>query len=135
MTVFQKTVEAVKAEYPKFSPACLSISMRSYETGVQLTPRAQQIADGVQGHERLHKRFSDRRVKCVSFRCRMTPKAAEIVKHEIAARGYTSVQEWLEEIILEWVKSEPSPVCKTGNGSEVGADAEASPSSENITEK
>lgn len=113
MTVFQKTVEAVKAEYPKFSPACLSISMRSYETGVQMTPRAQAIADGVQGHEKLHNRFSDRRVKCVSFRCRLTPKAAEIVKQEMTERGYTSVQEWLEEIILEWVKSKPSGAANT----------------------
>ena len=114
MTVFQKTVEAVKAEYPKFSPACLSISMRSYETGVQLTPRAQQIADGVQGHERLHKRFSDRRVKCVSFRCRLTTKAAEIVKHEMTERGVSSVQELLEELLLEWVKNKPSGAANTG---------------------
>ena len=113
MTVFQQTVDAVKTVYPKFSPACLSISMRSYETGVQLTPLAQKIADGVQGHEKLYKRFSDKRVKCISFRCRLTPRAAEIVKHEMEARGVSSVQELLEALLLEWVKSEPSGAANT----------------------
>lgn len=113
MTVFQEVVRAVKTEYPKFSPACLSLSMRTYETGVQMTPRAKNLADAVQGSERLCKARRDRRVKTISFRCRMTPRAAEIVKHEMAARGYTSIQEWLEEIILEWVKSEPSGATNT----------------------
>lgn len=113
MTVFQEVVKAVRVEYPKFSPACLSLSMRTYETGVQMTARAKNLAEAVQGSERLCKARGDNRVKTISFRCRMTPKAAEIVKHEMKARGYASVQEWLEEIILEWVKSEPPGATNT----------------------
>ena len=133
MTVFQEVVKAVRTEYPKFSPACLSLSMRTYETGVQMTPRAKTLAEAVQGHQRLSKRFSENRAKNISFRCRMCLTDAELVKHKMEAEG-VSQQELIERLLLEWAKKEPSPVVETGNGLEVGADAEASPSSENITD-
>lgn len=108
MTVFQETVRAVKEEYPKFSNACLSLSMRSYETGVQMTPRAQKIADAVERSETLWKRRSDKRVKSISFRCRLAPALAGVVKNKLEAEGLTQ-QELLERLLLEWVKESRSP--------------------------
>lgn len=119
MTVFQEVVKAVRTEYPKFSPACLSLSMRTYETGVQMTPRAKTLAEAVQGHQRLSKRFSENRAKSISFRCRMCLTDAELVKHKMEAVG-VSQQELIERLLLEWVKKEPLPVVETGNGMEDG---------------
>ena len=104
MTVFQEVVKAVKRDYPKFSPACLSLSMRTYETGVQLTPRAKKIAESVQGSETLCKRFSENRVKSISFRCRLSHTDAEIVKHKMEMEGVDSVQDLLEALLMEWAK-------------------------------
>lgn len=108
MSVFRETVEAVREVYPKFSPACLSLASRTYETGVMLTPRAKTIALSVNGSVRLSRRLSGNRKKSVSFRCRLSPKAAEIVKQEITARGL-SQQELLEGLLLQWVKENRSP--------------------------
>ena len=104
MTVFQEVVKAVNRDYPKFSPACLSLSMRTYETGVQMTPRAKKIAESVQGAETLCKRFSENRVKSISFRCRLSHTDAEIVKHKMMLEERDSVQDLLEELLMEWAK-------------------------------
>lgn len=131
MTIFQKTVAAVKEDYPKFSPACLSLAMRSYETGVTLTARARQIALGVEGSERIRRRFCENRVKCVSFRCRLSPRAAEIVKDEMVLHGFKSQQEFLESLIISWVKESRPPIWIT---EERQGSGESNPStSENIT--
>lgn len=102
MTVFQEVVTEVKKVYPKFSPACLSLSMRTYETGVQMTPRANAIAVSVQAHRKPLKRRKDNRVKSISFRCRLTPKVAQIVKDEMERRGFTQ-QKLIEALILAWL--------------------------------
>ena len=108
MTVFQEVVTEVRKVYPKFSPACLSLSMRTYETGVQMTPRANAIAVSVQAHRKPLKRKKGNRVKSISFRCRLSPEAAEIVKHEMLRLG-VSQQELLETLLLNWAKeSRPS---------------------------
>ena len=108
MTVFQEVVTEVRKDYPKFSPACLSLSMRTYETGVQMTPRANAIAVSVQAHRKPLRRKKDNRVKSISFRCRLSPVAAEIVKNEMARRGL-SQQKLLETLLMEWAKeSRPS---------------------------
>ena len=135
MTAFQETVEAVKAVFPKFSPAALSLAQNSAKSGVQLVPRAREIADSVLGSERPYKTFSENRVKSVPFRCRMCLTDAQFVKHEMARRGVKTQQELLEALLMEWAKwseKEPLTVSKTGNGSEGGM-VEADSTSENIT--
>lgn len=111
MTVFQETVEAVKVSYPKFSNACLSLAMRSYETGVQLTPRARSIANAVSERRMSQRTFSEHRAKSVSFRCRLSPADADAVKNGMAAEGIVSVQALVEMLLLEWSKKpHPGPV-------------------------
>lgn len=131
MTAFQETVEAVKEVFPKFSPAALSLAQNSANTGVQLVPRAKEIADGVCGSVARYKRRSENRVKSVPFRCRMCLTDALRVKHELEKRELTQ-QDLLEALLLEWVawaEKEPLTVCKTDNGSEGGDDTNPAPSS------
>ena len=102
MTVFQEVVTEVRKVYPKFSPACLSLSMRTYETGVQMTPRANAIAVSVQAHRKPLKRKKDNRVKSISFRCRLAPNIAQLVKDEMTKRGF-SQQQLIESLLLAWL--------------------------------
>ena len=132
MTAFQETVEAVKVIFPKFSPAALSLAQNSVNTGVQLVPRAKEIADGVCGSVTRCERRKENRVKTVAFRCRLCLTDADDVKHEMARRGVQTQQELLEALLLEWAKwskSEPPTVSKTANGSEGGDDTNPAPSS------
>lgn len=131
MSVFQEAVCAVREVYPKFSPACLSLASRTSETGVMLTPRAKSIVVSVNGSVRLSKAVSGNRAKSISFRCRLSPKAAEIVKHEMTARGLTQ-QELLEGLILRWVKENRSPAA-TEERQDGGNNLDSVSTSENIT--
>ena len=104
MTVFQEVVEKVRTIYPKFSPACLSLAMRSYETGVMLTPKAKAKANSVDGAEKLHKARSENRSKSISFKCRLTETAADGVKREMERQGIVTVQSLLEMLLLRWIE-------------------------------
>lgn len=132
MSVFQEAVCAVREVYPKFSPACLSLASRTSETGVMLTPRARNIVFSINGAVRLSKAVSGNRVKNVSFRCRLSPKAAEIVKHEMRARGMTQ-QELLEELLLQWAEKSRS-TAGTEERQEVGNNLQSVSTSEDNTE-
>ncbi len=107
MTVFQQTVEAVKAAYPKFSPACLSLSCRTHETGVTMTAKAMKLADGVERTRTPYRTRKENRKKNVSFRCRLAPALAGIVKDEMDKEGVTQ-QELLEKLLMNWVKESRS---------------------------
>ena len=130
MTVFQEVVTEVKKVYPKFSPACLSLSMRTYETGVQMTPRANAIAVSVQAHRKPLKRKKDNRVKTISFRCRLAPEVAQLVKDEMNKRG-VSQQKLLEMLIVKWAKESRSP--EATEERQEGEAIEDSFTSDNIT--
>ena len=132
----REIVHAVKVEFPKFSPAALSLARRPQETGVTFVQRAAEIVQTLEGSERAQEARKEFRRKSIKFHCRLSPVDARSVKNEMARRGVGTVQELLEALLLEWAewsKKEPIPVSKTGSGSEVGADAEASPASENTT--
>lgn len=132
MTVFQQTVEAVKQAYPKFSPACLSLSCRTRETGVTMTAKAMMLADSVGRTTTPYRTHSENRKKSINFRCRMSLTQAEAVKSEMEAQGLTQ-QELLERLLLRWVKENRSPVYQTGERFGDGTDCEANSISENIT--
>lgn len=118
MTVFQQTVEAVKQAYPKFSPACLSLSCRTRETGVTMTAKAMKLADGVERTRTPYRTVSENRKKSINFRCRMSLTQAQCVKEEMERKGLTQ-QELLEGLLLRWVEENRSPVCETGERFEV----------------
>ncbi len=112
MSVFQETVKAIREEYPKFSPACLSLASRTSETGVMLTPRAKSVALSVNGLRRPLRGAEENRTKSVCFRCRLSLTSAESVKQEMAALGLTQ-QDLLEALLLRWLKESRSPVSQT----------------------
>lgn len=131
MSVFQEAVKAVRVEYPKFSPACLSLASRTSETGVMLTPRAKTIVLSVNGSVRLSKAVCGNRRKNVSFRCRLSLTQAESVKQRMRDEGLTQ-QELLEELLLRWVKESRSPV-GAEERQEVGKASPSVSTSENNT--
>ena len=131
MSVFQEAVKAVRVEYPKFSPACLSLASRTSETGVMLTPRAKTIVCSVNGSVRLSKAVSGNRRKNVSFRCRLCLTQAESVKQRMRDEGLTQ-QELLEELLLRWLNEKRSPA-GTEERKEDGNNLQSVSTSENNT--
>ena len=133
MTVFQQTVEAFKAAYPKFSPACLSLSCRTHETGVTMTAKAMKLADGVERTRTPYRTRKENRKKNVNFRCRLAQNVAEIVKDEMRKKGVNQ-QELLEGLLTEWAEKSRS-AAGTGERQEVGNNLERVSTSENNTNK
>lgn len=128
----KEVVEAVRREFPKFSPTALSLATRPTETGVTFVRRAAEIVEATGGAESLQKAREGRRRKNIAFRCRLSPADAGRVKNEMARRGVNQ-QNLLEALLVEWAawsENEPLPVCKTGNGSK-GEAVSASFTSEN----
>jgi len=125
-------VRAVRAEFPKFSKAALSLGRRPDETGVQFVPRAAEIIEAVEGRTKPHKRFSENRRKSISFRCRLSPMAAHEVKLQMFRRGVNQ-QDLIEALLVEWAewsKKEPLTAA-TDSGSKGGNKYENAPASEN----
>lgn len=123
MTVFQQTVEAVRTAYPKFSPACLSLSCRTRQTGVTMTAKAMKLADSVGRTTTPYRASSENRVKSVHFRCRLAPALASVVKDEMTMKG-VSQQDLLEGLLLRWIEENRPTVCKTEGRCEEKEDAE-----------
>ena len=114
-------VETVKAEYPKFSKAALSLASRSYETGVTFTPRARELKDAAERATTPHRRRRGSRRKSIAFRCRLSPADASRVKRAMEAEGLI-MQDLLETLLMEWVKEqEPLPGVATEERQEIEA--------------
>ena len=103
----------VRQVYPKFSKAALSLGRRPLETGVCFTTHAAEIIDHAEGRTTPCETPRENRKKSVKFMCRLSPTDARRVKHAIKAHGFESVQEWLEQLGLNWEKESRSPACKT----------------------
>lgn len=134
----KEIVEAVRREFPKFSPTALSLGLRPSETGIAFVRRAAEIIVATGGLESRQKTREDSRTKNVSFRCRLAPGDAGRVKNEMTRHGVNQ-QNLLEALLVEWAawsENEPLPVGKTGNGSKGGnkEDAPASRISKNLKE-
>ena len=125
----KEIVEAVREEYPKFSPAALSLARRPLETGVTFVPGSAEIIEALGGPVSPYKRREERRVKCIGFRARLKPADAQRVKNEMARRGVTA-QQLVEALLLawaDWSEKEPSTVGKTAGGSGDGIKADSTP--------
>lgn len=130
----REIVEAVREEFPKFSPAALSLARRPAQTGVTFVPRAAEIVQRIQGRTAPHKAQKGNRKKSISFFCRLAPAAAWRVKNEITRRG-TSQQALIEALLLEWADwsaKEPLTTWHVENGSK-GEAVKASFTSDNTT--
>ncbi len=108
----REIVEAVREEFPKFSSAALSLARRPEETGVTFVARAAEIVDRIQGRTGAQDAKNGKRVKSISFFCRMTPAAAGRVKKEITRRGLKT-QDLIEGLLIAWANwSETEPLTK-----------------------
>lgn len=126
----KKELEALRKEFPKCDKRVYSICMRTEETGACFCQRAEEIRAGF--------RKPEKRKKAFRFSARLTAADAALIYHEMARRGLESKQDLVEALLIEWARwseKEPLPVDRPGNGSEDGADAEASPSSKDNTKK
>ena len=91
-------IERVRAEFPKFSKPCLSLSLRTPETGVQLCPRAALLAG--------FRKPAPHRTKTVRFSARLTPDTGAAVKAKMEAEGIASTQTLIEALLLAWVRKD-----------------------------
>lgn len=115
----REIVKAVREEFPKFSPAALSLARRPDETGVTFVKRAAEIVERIQGRTGPQDAKKENRKKSISFFCRLAPAPAQRVKNEITRRG-TSQQALIEALLLAWAcwsEKEPLPTGKVENGS------------------
>lgn len=135
----KEIVQAVKVEFPKFSPTALSLATRPTQTGVTFVQRAAEIAASaeglaVDGAVSPPKKREEKRKKDIAFRCRLSRGAARRVKNEMSRRSL-SQQDLVEALLLawcEWAEKEPLTTWQIVNGSKGGM-VEADSTSENIT--
>lgn len=94
--------EAIKAEFPKHSPAAFSLASRPEETGVEFCKRALDIIIHTFAVEGKHTK-KERRTKEHRFGCRLTSELAKAVRTKMKREGIQSVQTLLETLLKGWV--------------------------------
>ena len=98
---------AIREVFPKHSNAAYSLAKNSLETGVQLTPEAQKIADGMKGEDKPHK---DTHRKQHRLQVRVTKERYETVKRLIEEDGrFPTVNAWLDWWVYVWIKNKTAP--------------------------
>ncbi len=113
MTQFKNTVKAIRAEFPKHSPAALSLAHNTAQTGVMLCPRAAAIEKAVIGTEKAAGKPT------TAKQYKLTVRLSKPVKRELNAAmkalGCSTVQAAIEEAIRLYIK-------KAADGMDVSAD-------------
>lgn len=103
----------IRKVYPKHSRAAYSLAKNSDDTGVQLTPEAQEIADTLKGSKKPKK---DGHKKQRKLSVRVTEERYAEVKRLIEADGkFPTVNAWLDWWVYVWVsqKEKTAPTAGT----------------------
>ncbi len=102
MTQFKRTVKAIREEFPKHSPAALSLAHNTAQTGVMLCPRAAAIEKAVAGTEKAAGK------PAAAKQYKLTVRLAKPVKRELNAAmkalGCSTVQAAIEEAIRLYIR-------------------------------
>lgn len=103
----RQIVSAVSAEFPKFSKIQFSMCANP-AYGVCLLPEAEGLlvstfgnGPGLNKPVKPHPKNTDNRKKANSFRVRLDDDTAKRVRQLMATLGYTSVQRFLEQLLLD----------------------------------
>lgn len=101
----------IRKVYPKHSKAAYSLAKNSDETGVQLTPEAQSIADSLRGSKKPKK---DAHIKQHRLQVRVTESRYAEVKRLIEEDGrFPTVNAWLDWWVYVWIKQKSAPAAGT----------------------
>ena len=92
-------VSALRDEFPKANKGTVSMALHTNDYGVKFCARAQEIYDAVT-HQ---KRRRANRVKPIRLQCRLTERTAQRVKQALERNGISSMQTFLESLVLAWL--------------------------------
>ena len=97
-------VSALRDEFPKANKGTVSMALHTNDYGVKFCTRAQEIYDAVT-HQ---KRRRANRVKPIRLQCRLTERTAQRVKQALERNGISSMQTFLESLVLAWLAQSES---------------------------
>ena len=93
-------IEAIRTEYPKHNKIAYALAIRSAETGVTFTERANALREGKNTPKKDYHKLTHR------MAVRLSQKRYDEVKQLIEADGrFSSTQAWLEWWIAVWVNT------------------------------
>ena len=101
---YPEVVEALRDEFPKANKSGVCMALHTNDYGVKFCARAQEIYDAVT----QQKRHSQKRRKTFRMQCRLTENTAQRVKQALERCGVSSMQTFLESLVLAWLAQNES---------------------------
>ena len=93
-------VAALREEFPKANKGTVSMALHTNDYGVKFCARAQEIYDAVT----QQKPRRANRVKPIRLQCRLTESTAQRVKQALERNGISSMQTFLESLVIAWLE-------------------------------
>ena len=103
-TRYMAIAAALREEFPKANKGTVSMALHTNDYGVKFCTRAQEIYDAVT----QQKRHSQKRRKTFRMQCRLTENTAQRVKQALERCGVSSMQTFLESLVLAWLAQNES---------------------------
>lgn len=102
--LYPEVVEALRDEFPKANKSTVCMALHTNDYGVKFCARAQEIYDEIVHH----KPRTDKRTKPIRLQCRLTENTAQRVKQALERCGVSSMQTFLESLVLAWLAEKES---------------------------
>ena len=103
-TRYMTIAAALREEFPKANKGTVSMALHTNDYGVKFCTRAQEIYDTVT----QQKPRRPRRAKPIRLQCRLTESTAQRVKQALEWCGVSSMQTFLESLVLAWLAQNES---------------------------
>ena len=103
-TRYSAIVSALREEFTKANKGTVSMALHTNDYGVKFCTRAQEIYDAVT----QQKRHSQKRRKTFRMQCRLAESTAQRVKQALERCGVSSMQTFLESLVLAWLAQNES---------------------------
>ena len=98
-TRYSAIVAALREDFTKANKDTVSMALHTNDYGVKFCARAQEIYDAVT----QQKPRRANRVKPIRLQCRLTESTAQRVKQALERNGISSMQTFLESLVLAWL--------------------------------
>lgn len=99
-TRYTAIVAALREEFPKANKGTVSMAIHTNDYGVKFCARAQEIFNSVTNS----KPRRANRVKPIRVQCRLTESTAQRLFNALEGNGITSMQTFLEPLVLAWLE-------------------------------
>lgn len=110
-------VEAIKIHYPKFSKSLMSECINGRDYGIDLLPEAKRILVETVEFWGCKPRKADKRKKTHHLHVRLSDEMFYMFEQHINLKGYTTVQAYLEQLILRDIKRNAAVSAKNDSAS------------------